>query len=108
MKSGEKGLIGPGSNDYGRKILGKSTRAIDRDFSPVTELTPDLADKIFNSYKRGQYDAKVSKEAVLHHLKQLKAQMGKERKQAHTGIRKEAIRDCMEMIDKKIAKVNAK
>lgn len=107
MKSGEKGLIGPGNNGYDRKTLGKSTRAIDRDFSPVTELTPDLADKIFNSHKRRQYDAKVSKEAVLHHLKQLKAQMGKERKQAHTGIRKEAIRDCMEMIDKKIAKVNA-
>ncbi len=108
MKSGEKGLIGPGSNDYGRKTSQKDAKVIDKDFLPVTEITPELTDSIFRQIKRRQYDAKVSKEAVLHHLKQLKAQMGKERKQAHTGIRKEAIRDCMEMIDKKIAKVNAK
>lgn len=82
-------------------------RAIDRDFSPVTELTPDLADKIFNNYKRRQYDAKVSKEAVLHHLKQLKAQMGKlKKKWKGFGVVQGGIDECMQMIDNKINKVS--
>jgi len=109
MKSGENGLIGPGSNDYGRKTSGKSTSAIDRDFLPVTELTPDLADRIMNKFKRMQYDKKVSKNAVLHHLKQVKAEMGKlKKKWKGFGVVQEGIANCMEIIDKKIAKVNAK
>lgn len=109
MKSGENGLIGPGSNDYGRKTSGKSTRAIDRDFSPVTELTPDLADRIMNKFKRMQYDKKVSKNAVLHHLKQVKAEMGKLKKQfERQQLPIAGINKCMDIINKKIAKVNAK
>lgn len=108
MKSGEKGLIGPGSNDYGRKTSQKDAKAKDKDFSLVTEITPELTESIFRQIKRRQYDAKVSKEAVLHHLKQLKAQMGKLKKSyGHVVLPVMAIEECMEMIDKKIAKVNA-
>lgn len=73
----------------------------------VRELTPELADKIFKSFQKKQYDDKVSKESVLHHLKQLKAQMGKERaKWKGFGLVQCAVDSCMEMIDKKIAKIN--
>lgn len=75
----------------------------------VKELTPELADKIWKSIQKKRYDDKVSKEAVLHHLKQLKAQMGKARIDKYNknfGDKKEGIELCMEMIDKKIAKIN--
>lgn len=77
---------------------------------PVTELTPALAEKIWSSIKKAMYDEKVSKEIVLKHLKQLKAQIGKEknlwanieRNEAHN----QAIDRVMAIIDKKIAKIN--
>lgn len=75
----------------------------------VTELTPELADKIFRQIKRKQYDDKVSKETVLHNLKQVKAEMGKLKKsfEKHqlpiAGINK-----CMDIITNKIAKINSK
>ena len=73
----------------------------------VRELTPDLADKIINAFKVKQHNERVSKEAVLHHLKQIKAQMGKLKAKC---IREKSatsnIDDCIEMIDKKIAKIN--
>jgi len=105
MKSGgtsHNRLIGPGSNDYGRKP--------DPDeYKPVQELTPELADKLYKGIQKRLYDQRVSKEAVLHHLKQLKAHIGKIKKQ--TGFQNDntqaAIDACIEQIDKKIAKVNS-
>ena len=76
----------------------------------VTELTNELADKICKQIKRKQYDDKVSKETVLHHLKQLKAQMGKAIK-AECGFNASytnGIESCMKMIDNKIAKIKSK
>lgn len=70
------------------------------------ELTPELADKIWKGIQKKRYDEQVSKDAVLHYLKQLKAQMGKELKNAVTDLRKGGIKTCMDMIDKKIAKIN--
>lgn len=79
------------------------------------ELTPELADKIWKSVQQRNYDNKVSKEAVLHNLKQLKAQMGKYKKALlnNDGEDSESYKDmacavqyCMSMIDSKIAKVN--
>jgi len=75
---------------------------------PVKELTPELADKIWKLIQKKQYDDKVSQEAVLHHLKQLKAQMGKKRKQYEPiSILYVVISRCMEMVDQKIAKIKA-
>lgn len=74
---------------------------------PVTELSPELADKIWQSIQKQVYDEKVSKTAVLHHLKQLKAQMGKERKKCSIGCAV-GIDKCMDIIDKKIEKINKK
>lgn len=74
----------------------------------VEELTPELADKIWKSVQKSLYDKKVSKEAVLHHLKQLKAQMGGIRvrygslpKRTWTG----AIDKCIDAVTKKIEKI---
>ena len=72
----------------------------------ITELTLELADKIWNEVQKRMYDEKVSKDAVLHHLKQLKAQMGKEKKIAICNIQRDAIDVCMKIIDKKIDKIN--
>ena len=96
MKSGENGLIGPGSNDYGRK-----------DAPPlVREFTPELSEKLFKQITQRIYDKQVSKRHVLHHLKQLKAQMGKAKKdKTKHKYSVDAISLCMEMIDKKIAKI---
>ena len=52
------------------------------------------------------YNDKVIKDAELHHLKQLKAQMGKVAKNAPTQLYRQAVLDCMEMISNKINKVN--
>ena len=73
----------------------------------VKELTPELADKIINAFKRKQYNDRVSKDAVLHHLKQLKAQMGKAYHKSENMISTHAYADCMQMIDKKISKINS-
>lgn len=73
----------------------------------VKELTPELADKLWKSVQKGLYDKRVSKEAVLHHLKQLKAQMGRAIK-AEYGMNTshtEGIKRCMVMIDNKIQKI---
>ena len=75
----------------------------------VTELTPELADKIWKSIQRKMYNDRVSKDAVLHHLKQLKAEFGKLKKkssyQLYPLIYEEAITDCMGAIDNKINKI---
>jgi len=78
----------------------------------VKELTPELAEKIWKSIEKKRYNDKVSQEAVLHHLKQLKAQMGKEKKQLRNcGTERydyrSGIVECMTMIDKKIEKIKA-
>lgn len=74
----------------------------------VTELTPELAAKIWRQIERKRYNDKVSKEAVLHNLKQLKAQMGKELKKDNYCLYKDGVKACMKMIDNKIAKINGK
>lgn len=94
LKSGEKGLVCPGSNDCGRK-----------------ELTNELADKIWNSVQKKIDEDKIAKEKVLHHLKQLKAQMGKLKSKDARWMHVEsaynaALLKCVEMIDDKIAKIN--
>jgi len=96
MKSGENGLIGKGDNNYGKDDKPKL----------ITKLTPELSEKIFRAFKKKQYDDAVSKQVVLHHLKQLKAQMGKELKIYSHNPHRQIVRNCMNMIDKKIAKVN--
>ncbi len=74
----------------------------------VRELTPELADKIFDSFRRTRDERQASKALVLHNLKQCKAQMGKlkSKKTAHV-FTIDAIKDCMEIIDKKIAKIKS-
>jgi len=109
MKSGENGLIGPGSNDYGRKDSEEKSE-ID-EAKVIHTLTPELADKIYKSVCKANYDNKVSKDKVLHHLKQLKAQMGKLKSKDERWMHVEsaynaAVTKCMEVIDKKIEKVN--
>ena len=79
----------------------------------VTELTPTLAEKIFKSIMQKRYNEKVSKDVVLQNLKQLKAQMGKEKKsikyhEQYDVVRRDTIDLCMKMIDNKIAKINGK
>ncbi len=72
----------------------------------ATELTPDLADKIWRGIEKQMYDQRVSQEIVLHHLKQLKAQMGKAKKdKTKHKYSVDAISLCMEMVDKKIEKI---
>lgn len=77
------------------------------------ELTPELADKIYVSVRDSIRRQKESKEQVLHHLKQLKAQMGKlkpKKNQIHTPPQQSyevAISKCMDIIDKKISKINS-
>ncbi len=73
----------------------------------VSELTPDLADKIFDSIKMKMLGDKLSKEGTLHQLKQLKAHIGKIKKKVgyQNDNTQSAITECMEMIDKKIQKV---
>lgn len=81
---------------------------MDKNVKVITELSPELAAKIWRQIERKRYNEKVSKEAVLRHLKQLKAQMGKAIK-AECGMNTshtEGIKRCMGMIDKKIAKIN--
>lgn len=116
MKSGENGLIGPNSNDYGRTEPYHSHKVIKNEKSGskkvIKELTPELADKIWNSIQQSLHDKRVSKEMVLHHLKQLKSQMGKDKKKCENNILEwdwfgRGIECCMKMIDAKIEKVKA-
>lgn len=72
------------------------------------ELTKELADKIWKDIQKRLYDEQVSKDIVLHHLKQLKAQMGKEKSKRNHFIAENAIQDCMNMIDAKIKKVSSR
>lgn len=69
------------------------------------KLTPKIAGEIWKSIQKRNYDAQVSKDAVLHHLKQLKAQMGKLKKAKQEAMYHVAITECMTMIDKKISKL---
>ncbi len=71
---------------------------------PVHELSPELANKIWKSVQQRNYENQVSKEQVLHHLKQIKAQMGKLRKTYNL----QTLKAVNEIIDKKIAKVKGK
>ncbi len=68
---------------------------------PIRRVEDIDLDKWFKHFKD-----KTAEEAVLHTLKQLKAQIGKLQKK-HTGLDvvQVAINDCMEIIDKKIAKI---
>lgn len=72
----------------------------------VKELTPDLAKKIYNSIMAKHKQEQAAKPIILHHLKQLKAQMGKSAKNAPTQLYRQAILDCMNMIDAKIQKIS--
>lgn len=78
----------------------------------ISELTPELADKIWGSVQDNIRRKRESKQEVLHHLKQLKAQMGKlkpKKNKIHTDAQQSyeiAISNCMNIIDKKISKVN--
>jgi hypothetical protein len=72
----------------------------------VKELTPELAGKIWNSIQMKMLGDKLSKEGTLHHLKQLKAQMGKLKSGVPNMIYRGAVDDCMAAIDKKIEKIN--
>lgn len=67
----------------------------------VKELTPELVDKIIKQIKKENYDEQISKESVLHTLKQLKAQFGKIKKTYQPQFQSGVI-DCIEAIDKKI------
>ena len=122
MKSGSKAgsrLVGPGSNDYGRnkptldpaKTAGEISLSEDNLTATkvITELTPELTQKIYDNITQKMHDEKASKDIVLHHLKQLKAQMGKLKNEwLEYGNISGAlgVNDCMEMIDKKIEKIN--
>lgn len=73
----------------------------------ITELTPELAKKIWKGIEKRIYDERVDKDHVLHHLKQLKVQIGKIRSGRNNGYYLEAISDIMQVIDRKIAKINS-
>lgn len=72
----------------------------------VKELTPELAQKIYRDIQMKMLRDKLSKEGTLHHLKQLKAQIGKLKKQyTGFGVVQGALEEVMSMIDKKIEKI---
>ena len=79
---------------------------MDKNGKVITELTPQHAEKIFKSIMQKRYNEKVSKDVAVQHLKQLKAQMGKELKKDNYCLYKDGVKACMQMIDKKIAKIN--
>lgn len=75
----------------------------------VTELTSELAEKIWKGLERKRYNEKVSKDVVLHNLKQVKAEMGKLKKQfERQQLPIAGINKCMDIITNKIAKINGK
>jgi len=72
----------------------------------VDELTPDLAGEIFDSVQMKILGDRLAKDYVLHHLKQLKAQIAKLPKKHHISGLKTGISMCLDAIDKKIEKVS--
>lgn len=71
--------------------------------------TPEQVDKLWKGVEKKQYDDKVAKDQVLHHLKQIKAELGKgNKKMVYTtwddGYN-HGIRAALEIIEKKIAKI---
>jgi len=80
---------------------------MDKNGKVITELSDELAAKIWRQIERKRYNEKVSKEAVLHHLKQCKAEMGKLKKQfEREQLPIAGISRCMDIITNKIAKIN--
>ena len=72
------------------------------------ELTPELAQKIWNSVRMKMLGDRLAKDGTLHNLKQLKAQIGKLRKQyTGFGVVQSALDEVMSMIDKKIEKIKS-
>ncbi len=73
----------------------------------VKELTPELANKIYNSFKMKQLGDRISRERTLHNLKQVKAEIGKLKKKLgfQNDVTQLAIKNIIEIIDKKIAKI---
>lgn len=94
-------------------VVGQDKKTIAKQSSIIRELTPELSEKVWDSIQKKIYNGRVSKERVLHHLKQLKAQIGRDKRTwvgasaTHIGIRN-GMQSCMDMIDKKIAKINSK
>lgn len=76
-------------------------------YAPVTELTPELSEKLYTQIMQKIHDQQVAKDHVLGHLKQLKAQIGKYINK-HRGNHEARIvvHDMMEILNKKIAKIN--
>jgi hypothetical protein len=89
--------------DQGKSLFGKEDKV-------VKELTPELSEKLWKGIQQKLHDQRVSKDMVLHHLKQLKAQLGKERVKPVIGEwdngYRQGISMAIIMIDKKIEKVN--
>ena len=72
------------------------------------ELTPELAKKIWDSIEMKMLGDKLAKEGTLHQMKQLKAQIGKLRKQyTGFGVVQSALDEVISMIDKKIEKIKS-
>lgn len=67
---------------------------------------PTLVEKIIDSVEQGNAEKNIAKKHVLHHLKQLKAQMGEELKAEYLVSYKFGIQTAMNIIDKKIVKIN--
>lgn len=73
--------------------------------------TPEQVDKLWKGIEKKQYDDKVAKDQVLHHLKQLKAEIGKYWRRTNWStaegneVQIQTLRAINEMIDKKIAKI---
>lgn len=70
-----------------------------------TELTPKLANKILADIAWKKYKERISQEQVLHHLKQLKAEMGRLKNPYQLLHFEDAVKSCQEIITKKIAKI---
>ena len=100
-------------SEYGSKPIKTESTGTKKTISkiiPVTELTPELAYKMIESQGLKKLNQEISKEIVLHHLKQLKAQMGKEKwsDDPDEDTYAYGVQRCMQMIDAKISKINGK
>ena len=72
------------------------------------ELTPELAQKIWNSVRMKMLGDRLAKDGTLHNLKQLKAQIGKLRKNYDGFGRAEiALDEVISIINKKIEKIKS-
>lgn len=65
----------------------------------------ELQEKILKGIFKMAYDEQVSKAAVMHHLKQIKAEIGKKRKKCSNDWYHSALQDVEWIIDKKITKL---